>query len=60
MRHVYNFAAGPSVLPEPVLQEAADEMLNYKGSGMSVMETAIAPLCFSPSLTRPNTICVPL
>ena len=38
MRHIYNFAAGPSVLPEPVLQEAADEMLNYKGSGMSVME----------------------
>ncbi len=38
MRHIYNFSAGPSVLPEPVLQEAADEMMNYKGSGMSVME----------------------
>ena len=38
MRKVYNFSAGPAVLPESVLQEAADEMLDYKGSGMSVME----------------------
>ena len=37
MRHIYNFSAGPSVLPGPVLQEAADEMMSYKGSGMSVM-----------------------
>ena len=29
MRNVYNFSAGPAVLPEPVLQEAADEMLDY-------------------------------
>ncbi|MBF7097649.1 3-phosphoserine/phosphohydroxythreonine transaminase [Alkalibacter mobilis] len=35
---VYNFSAGPSVLPEEVLVEAAKDMLNYKGSGMSVME----------------------
>ena len=35
---VYNFSAGPAVLPEEVLQEAADEMLDYQGSGMSVME----------------------
>ncbi|HAE61111.1 MAG TPA: 3-phosphoserine/phosphohydroxythreonine aminotransferase [Eubacteriaceae bacterium] len=35
---VYNFSAGPSVLPEEVLLEASKEMLNYKGSGMSVME----------------------
>ncbi len=35
---VYNFSAGPAVLPEEVLKEAAEEMLNYKGSGMSVME----------------------
>ncbi len=33
MRHTYNFSAGPAVLPETVLQEAADEMMNYKGSG---------------------------
>lgn len=38
MRSIYNFSAGPAVLPEPVLQEAADEMLDYKESGMSVME----------------------
>jgi len=35
---VYNFSAGPAVLPEEVLREAAEEMLDYKGSGMSVME----------------------
>ncbi len=35
---IYNFSAGPAVLPEEVLQEAADEMLDYQGSGMSVME----------------------
>lgn len=38
MSRVYNFSAGPAVLPEEVLQEAANEMLNYKGTGMSVME----------------------
>ena len=38
MRRVYNFSAGPAVLPEEVLQEAADEMLDYRGTGMSVME----------------------
>ena len=38
MSRVYNFSAGPAVLPEEVLQEAAAEMLDYKGSGMSVME----------------------
>ncbi len=38
MKRVYNFSAGPAVLPEEVLREAADEMLDYKGTGMSVME----------------------
>lgn len=38
MARVYNFSAGPAVLPEEVLQEAANEMLDYRGSGMSVME----------------------
>lgn len=38
MNRVYNFSAGPAVLPEEVLREAADEMLDYKGTGMSVME----------------------
>ena len=38
MGRVYNFSAGPAVLPEEVLREAAAEMLDYKGTGMSVME----------------------
>ena len=38
MARVYNFSAGPAVLPKEVLQEAADEMLDYRGTGMSVME----------------------
>lgn len=38
MSRVYNFSAGPAVLPEEVLKEAADEMLDYNGTGMSVME----------------------
>ena len=38
MGRVYNFSAGPAVLPEEVLKEAADEMMDYNGSGMSVME----------------------
>ena len=38
MSRVYNFSAGPAVLPEEVLKEAAAEMLDYKGCGMSVME----------------------
>ena len=35
---VYNFSAGPSVMPESVLERAGKEILNYNGSGMSVME----------------------
>ena len=38
MARVYNFSAGPAVLPEEVLQQAAAEMMDYQGSGMSVME----------------------
>ena len=38
MGRVYNFSAGPAVLPEEVLKEAAAEMLDYQGCGMSVME----------------------
>ncbi len=38
MGRVYNFSAGPAVLPEELLREAAEEMLDYNGSGMSVME----------------------
>lgn len=35
---IYNFSAGPAMLPVEVLKEAADEMLDYRGTGMSVME----------------------
>ena len=38
MKRVYNFSAGPAVLPEEVLKEAQAEMLDYRGTGMSVME----------------------
>ena len=38
MGRIYNFSAGPAMLPEEVLQTAADEMLDYHGCGMSVME----------------------
>ena len=38
MARVYNFSAGPSTLPEKVLKQAADEMLDYQGCGQSVME----------------------
>ena len=35
---IFNFSAGPAVLPEKVLERARDELLNYRGCGMSVME----------------------
>ena len=38
MARVFNFGAGPAALPEPVLRQAAEEMLDWRGSGMSVME----------------------
>src|SRR5512141_1783757 len=38
MTRVFNFSPGPATLPEPVLQKAAAEMLDWHGSGMSVME----------------------
>ena len=38
MARLWNFSAGPSALPESVLQQAAQEMLDWNGSGMSVME----------------------
>src|SRR5512134_4027398 len=38
MTRVFNFSAGPAALPEPVLAQAAQEMLDWHGSGMSVME----------------------
>ena len=43
---VYNFSAGPSMLPEPVLEKAAADMLDYEGSGMSVLEMSHRAKCY--------------
>ncbi len=47
MKRVYNFSAGPAVLPEEVLREAADEMLDYGDTGMSVMEMSHRSAAFA-------------
>ena len=52
MSRVYNFSAGPAVLPEEVLKEAADEMLDYKGTGMSVMEMSHRSKTFEPIINE--------
>ena len=46
MSRVYNFSAGPAVLPEEVLKEVADEMMDYNGTGMSVMEMSHRSVAF--------------
>lgn len=51
MSRVYNFSAGPAVLPESVLREAAGEMLDYKGTGMSVMEMSHRSKAFEEIIT---------
>ena len=48
MRRVYNFSAGPSCLPEEVLNECAAEMLDYKGTGQSVMEMSHRSSAYEP------------
>lgn len=48
MSRVYNFSAGPSCLPEEVLSECAAEMLDYKGTGQSVMEMSHRSKAFEP------------
>ena len=52
MSRVYNFAAGPAVLPEEVLKEAAAEMLDYNGTGMSVMEMSHRSKAFEGIITE--------
>jgi phosphoserine aminotransferase len=47
MARVYNFSAGPAMLPEPVLERAAKEMLDYDGTGMSVMEMSHRSAAFT-------------
>ena len=51
MSRVYNFSAGPSMLPESVLKKAAAEMLDYQGSGQSGMAYGIDGLAMSGALT---------
>ncbi len=51
MGRVYNFSAGPAVLPEPVLKKAAEEMLDYRGTGMSVMEMSHRSKAFTEIIT---------
>ena len=54
MGRVYNFSAGPAVLPEEVLKEATEEMLDYRGTGISVMEMSHRSKAFRPSLKKRN------
>lgn len=51
MSRVYNFSAGPAVLPEAVLKEATEEMLDYNGTGMSVMEMSHRSKAFEEIIT---------
>ena len=51
MSRVYNFSAGPAVLPEEVLKEAAAEMMDYNGTGMSVMEMSHRSKAFEEIIT---------
>ena len=52
MSRVYNFSAGPAVLPEEVLREAAEEMMDYRGCGMSVMEMSHRSKMFDDIIGR--------
>ena len=55
MSRVYNFSAGPAVLPEEVLREAAEEMLDYQGTGMSVMEMSHRSKAFQEIIDTAET-----
>ena len=55
MSRVYNFSAGPAVLPEEVLKEAAAEMLDYRGTGMSVMEMSHRSKVFEEIIGQAET-----
>ena len=52
---IYNFSAGPAVLPLPVLERARDEMLSFRGSGMSVMEISHRSAIFGEVLEKAET-----
>lgn len=56
MKRVYNFSAGPSCLPEEVLREAADEMLDCGGTGQSVMEMSHRSKAFEPIIAETEAL----
>ena len=56
MNRVYNFSAGPSMLPLPVLERAAAEMVNYAGSGMSVMEMSHRSPVYEEIITEAESL----
>ena len=56
MNRVYNFSAGPAQLPEPVLKKASEEMLNYRESGMSVMEMSHRSKVFEKIMEETETL----
>ncbi|MCH4239070.1 MAG: aminotransferase class V-fold PLP-dependent enzyme, partial [Oscillospiraceae bacterium] len=56
MKRVYNFSAGPSMLPEEVLRQAADEILDYKGCGQSVMEMSHRSSTFQGIIDRAESL----
>lgn len=56
MSRVYNFSAGPSMLPEPVLRRAAEEMLDYQGSGQSVMEMSHRSKVYEGIITEAESL----
>lgn len=55
MSRIYNFSAGPAMLPEEVLKEAAEEMTDYRGTGMSVMEMSHRSQAFASILNEAET-----
>ena len=57
MSRVYNFSAGPAVLPEEVLKEAAEEMMDYRGTGMSVMEMSHRSKAYETNLQTQGQQC---
>ncbi|MFY9442232.1 MAG: aminotransferase class V-fold PLP-dependent enzyme, partial [Tepidanaerobacteraceae bacterium] len=52
---IYNFSAGPAMMPVEVLEEIAGEVLNYRGSGMSVMEMAHRSKVFQDIIDETET-----
>ena len=56
MSRVYNFSAGPSMLPKPVLRRAAEEMLDYQGSGQSVMEMSHRSKVYEGIITEAESL----